>query len=486
MSSALRTSENRHDALVVMFSRRLYQQIFRQDQEDDMRKNKGIISRRKFVVGAGAAAAAFTIVPRHVLAGSGETPPNEKLNVACIAVGGRGRDSVRGVGGENIVALCDVDTKRLDEVAQKLPDAKKYQDFRKMFDEMADQIDAVTVCTPDHTHVVAAMAAIKRGKHVYCEKPLAHSVHEVRELMKAAQEHKVKTQLGNQGHSFDSIRTLCEWIWDGAIGNVHTIHAMCGASNTGMDRLPLLKEEHPVPPELDWDLWLGPAKLRPYHPVYLPGRWRGWTPFGNGTIGDWVCHVVDPVFWALDLGAPTTVQAEAEDYDPKEHADVFPRGSLVKFEFPARGKRGPIKLFWYDGTRKCPRPEGLDESRQVPGTGAFVLGDKGGIMYGSHGAGNVRLFPDEKMKAYKQPEKTLPRVPRQDHHGDWLQAIRSGKQAGSNFGYGGPLTEIALVGIIAMKMLGKKLEWDSKNARFTNCDEANPFLNPPLRKGWTL
>jgi hypothetical protein len=194
--------------------------------------------------------------------------------------------------------------------------------------------------------------------------------------------------------------------------------------------------------------------------------------------------VVDPVFWALDLGAPATVQAQAQGYDPKQHADVFPKGSIVKFEFPARGKRGPVTLIWYDGTEKIPHPEGLEPNRNVPATGAVVLGDKGGITYGSHGASNVRIFPDEKMKAYKQPLKTLPRP--KNHHTDWLEAIRNGKPAGSDFSYGGPLAEIALVGIIAMRMLGKKLEWDNAKMRFTNSDEANQFLNPPYRTGWTL
>jgi len=448
-----------------------------------MRKKKASVSRREFVRGA-AAATAFTIIPRHVLAAGGVTPPSEKLNIACIGVGGRGGSNLKGLSGENIVALCDVDMERAGQAFEKFPQAKQYRDFRKMLDEMDKHIDAVVVSTPDHTHAVAVMAAIKRVKHVYCEKPLAHSIHEIRELMRAAREHKVVTQLGNQGHSFDTIRTFCEWIWDGAIGNVHTIHAVCGAINSGMNQLPLLKEEHPVPPTLDWDLWLGPARFRPYHPAYLPGKWRGWTPFGNGTIGDWVCHVVDPVFWALDLGAPATIEARAEGYDPKEHADVFPKGMTVRFEFPARGKRGPVTLFWYDGTEKPPRPQDLDPNRNVPKTGAIVIGDKGGITYGSHGAGGVRLFPDEKMKAYKQPQKTIPRV--KDHYADWLQAIRGGTQAGSNFEYGGPLTEIALLGIIAMRMLGKNLEWDSKNMRFTNCEEANQFLNPPYRKGWEL
>jgi len=427
--------------------------------------------------------AAFTIVARHVL-GMGPTAPSDKLNIACIGVGGRGGGNLKGVSGENIVALCDADMGRAGRAFRDHPRARQYQDFRKMMDEMENQIDAVVVSTPDHTHAVACMAAIKRGKHVYCEKPLAHSIYEIRQLVKAARKHKVVTQLGNQGHSSGDIRRFCEWIWDGAIGNVREIHAFCGVVHCKISQLPKRKEKHQVPRELDWGLWLGPAQYRPYHPMYLPGSWRGWMPFGTGTIGDWVCHVVDPVFWALDLGSPTTVQAKAKGYNPKKHADTFPMGTIVKFEFPARGKRGPVTLLWFDGVEKPPRPEELEPGRKVPGTGAIVIGDKGRIMYGSHGAGGVKIIPQARMEAYKQPPRTLPRV--RGHHHDWLQAIKNSKQAASNFDYGGPLTEIALLGIIATRMLGRKLEWDSKNMRFANCPEANQLINPPYRKGWTL
>jgi predicted dehydrogenase len=447
------------------------------------RKKRKHLSRREFLHEAAGTTAAFTIVPRHVL-GAGKTAPSDKLNIACIGVGGRGGSNVNGVRGENIVALCDVDMRRGGGAVKNNPKAKQYRDFRKMLDEMDNHIDAVTVSTPDHTHAVACMDAIRRGKHVYCEKPLAHSIYEIRELMKAARRHNVVTQLGNQGHSFDHIRLFCEWIWDGAIGEVYEVHAGCTADHCKISQLSKRKEKHQVPPELDWDLWLGPAKFRPYNPMYLPGSWRGWMPFGSGTIGDWICHVVDPVFWALDLGAPNTIQAQAEGYNPKVHYDTFPHGSVITFEFPAKGKRGPVKLLWHSGKKVLPRPTELEEGRKLSTTGAIVIGDKGKIMYGSHGAGGVRIIPESKMKDYKQPPKTLPRV--KGHHNDWLQAIKNKKKAGSNFDYGGPLTELAQLGIIAMKMLGRKLEWDSENMRFTNCDEANRFINPSSRKGWTL
>ncbi|MBN2137968.1 MAG: Gfo/Idh/MocA family oxidoreductase [Sedimentisphaerales bacterium] len=448
-----------------------------------MSKSNDKTSRRRFLRSSIAATAAFTIVPRHVL-GAGQTAPSDKLNIACIGIGGQGGASVNGCAGENIVALCDVDDRRAGGQYDRFPKAKKYVDFRKMLDEMDKQIDAVTVATPDHTHAVTAMDAIRRGKHVYCEKPLAHSIYEIRELIKAARKHKVVTQLGNQGHSFDTIRTFCEWIWDGAIGNVTEVHAACSADHSNARNLSKRDEKHEVPPGLDWDLWLGPAQFRPYNPMYLPGRWRGWMPFGSGTIGDWICHVVDPVFWALDLGWPKTVTARSDDYDPKEHADTFPHGSVITFEFAAKDKRGPVKLLWHSGRERIPQPSDLEPGRKPPETGAVVFGDKGTITYGSHGAGGVRIVPEAKMKAYKQPEKTLPRV--RGHHADWLDAIKNGKQAGSNFDYGGPLTELARLGIIAMQLLGRKLEWDGENMRFANSAEANQLINPPSRKGWEL
>jgi hypothetical protein len=297
------------------------------------------------------------------------------------------------------------------------------------------------------------------------------------------------TQLGNQGHSFNDIRLFCEMVWDGAIGNVHTVHAGCGSVYSKIDDLPRLAEKHEVPPTLDWNLWLGPAAYRPYHPMYLPGQWRGWMPFGTGVIGDWTCHVVDPVFWALDLGAPTTIQAKAEGYDPQKHADTFPKGSVIRFEFAARGDRGPVTLIWYDGEARMPAVEGLTRPRDLPMTGAIVVGDKGGITYGSHGASGPRLFPPEKAKAYQTPKQKLPRVQgRSQHHQDFLSAVQrgGGAKAGSDFSYGGPLTEIALLGVIATRLLGQELKWDAQNMRFANSEEANRLLKPTFREGWSL
>ena len=445
------------------------------------------MSRRQFIGSTGAALAAVTVVPAHVLGGAARPAPSEKLDLAFIGIGGRGGSNLGGLGGENVVALCDVDDRRAGKAYEKHAKAKKFTDFRKMLDAIEKEIDGVVVSTPDHTHAVACMDAMRRGKHVYCEKPLAHSAWEVRALMDAARKHKVVTQLGNQGHSSNTIRMFCEWIWDGAIGKVHTVHAGCRAVHCRIRDLPKLKEQHDVPAGVDWDLWLGPAAFRPYHPAYMPNAWRAWSPFGTGTIGDWVCHVVDPVFWALDLGAPATVLTQADDYDPVKHADTFPEGWTVTYEFAAKGGRGPVTLVFYCGSTAIPRPKELEENRKGVETGGVVYGDKGTITYGSHGAGGVRMIPEAKMQEYAKrlPPEKLPRV--RSHHADWVDAIREGRRAGSDFAdYGGPLTELALLGIIGLRMPGRKLAWDGARGQFTDCPEANRYLRPEFRKGWTL
>jgi predicted dehydrogenase len=454
-------------------------------QGNIMAKKKSGLTRREVLQGAGAAAL-LTIVPRSVLGGAAQKPPSEKLNIAGVGVGGQGGGDIGQVAPDNnIVALSDCDWQKAAGTFKKYPDAKQFKDFRKMFDEMDKGIDAVVIGTPDHTHAVIAMAAIKRGKHVYCEKPLAHSVLECRELAKAAAQHRVVTQLGNQGHSYDSIRMFCEWIWDGAIGKVSLIHVGNGSVNSGIDDLPKLKETPPVPEGLDWDVWLGPAGDRPYHPAYHPYRWRGWVPFGNGTIGDWTCHTIDPVFWAFDLGAPKTISAEVKDYDPKTQGDAYPKGDVITFEFPAKGKRGPITLKWFSGTKHIPRPDDLEPDRKPVDSGGVVIGASGTITYGPWGAGGCRIVPETKMKAYKLPEQKLPRI-KGSHQQEWVRAIREGRKADSDFSYGGPLTEVAMLGVIALKLPGRKLEWNAQTMKFTNCPEANALVNPPYRKGWTL
>lgn len=442
------------------------------------------LNRRRFLQKTALAMAGVSVVPSALLGLRGQTPPSRKLNIACIGVGGRGRANLSELDGENIVALCDVDSKRAEAAFAKHPKARTFQDFRKMFDAMSQEIDAVVVSTPDHTHAVAALPAMQLGKHVYCEKPLAHSVDEVRALMAAAHRFKVVTQLGNQGHSFGSIRDFCETIWDGAIGTVREIHAVCGSDYGHRDLIEEVRQGQPVPETLNWDLWLGPAPFRPYHSAYVPGRWRGWRAFGTGVLGDWTCHVIDPVYWALNLDAPTSVVAETGDYDPKKHSDTFPSASVIRYEFPARGARPAVKIIWYDGLQRPTRPEELPPGKELPRIGALVVGDQGKIMYGSHGAAGFRLLPASRMAAYQKPAPSLVRSP--GHQAEWVKACKEGTPTGSHFDYGGPLTEIALLGAIAMLFKDQRLEWDSRAMRFTNCPEANRYLHSAYRSGWKL
>ena len=353
-------------------------------------QNPSRINRRRFLYGASAGVAMFNILPGNLLRGAERLSPNGKLNVAGIGIGSRGGADIGEVAGlgHNLVALCDVDENYAAKEFAKYPNAKRFTDYRVMLDKLGKEIDGVVIGTPDHTHAVIAMEAMRRGKHVYCEKPLAHSVHDVRELMAAAHKHKVVTQLGNQGHSSDSIRRVCEWVWAGAIGQVHTIHAGCDAFKNVYCQIPnlgKLDEQHDVPKGLDYDLWIGPVPFRPYSPLWVPWNWRGWMPFGGGTIGDWICHVVDPAYWALDLDAPATIQSEVTDYDPAKHGLTYPSATKITFEFPARKTRGPVKLVWHDGNNVIPKPEGFGPDDKIPGTGAVIFGDKGMIVHGSHG-----------------------------------------------------------------------------------------------------
>jgi predicted dehydrogenase len=451
-----------------------------------------LVKRRSFLSTSAAATFGFQFVPAHVVrAQAGAQTPGNKVRLAVIGCGGQGGADLGGMADEDIVALCDVDDRRAADSFGKFPKAKRFKDFRKMFDAMANDIDAVLVATPDHTHAVAALAAIGHGKHVYCEKPLAHSVGEVRAMRKAALEKKVITQVGNQGHSSDSIRLFCEMVWSGAIGKVSEIHAGCDAfkdvyCQTRHQQM-LQSEKPPVPGELDWDLWLGPTAERPYHSAYLPFNWRGFSAFGSGCIGDWVCHVLDPSFWALDLGMPTAISAETKGYDPKKHSEFYPQGARITFEFPAKGDRGPVKIIWHDGDFTIPQPEELTrENRKVVGIGAVVIGDQGKIMHGSHGGGGCRLIPEARMKEFKLPEQKIARIKGGHHQNDWLDAIRENRPAGSSFEYGGALSEIGLLGMIAIRRAGVRLEWDDQNMKFTNDEEANLFLNPPRRQGWEI
>jgi len=455
------------------------------------RKNRKI-SRRSFISGAASTAMAFTIVPRHILGGTGQTPPSEKLNIAGIGVGGQGSHDLRQVDTENIVALCDVDEKRAAETFARYPNAKKYRDFRKMLEREENNIDAVVVATPDHTHAVATMMALKLGKHVFCEKPLTHTIYETRMVAKAAREAKVATQMGNQNQAIEGPRLLCEWLWDGAIGPVRQVHVWtyrpAGMWPQGVDRP---ADTLPIPSTLDWDLWLGPAPHRPYHPDYVPFKWRGWYDFGTGTLGDMGSHNLAPVFQALKLKYPASVEAISTEMYP----ETYPLASIVHYDFPARGDMPPVKVTWYDSGLMPPKPEELEDERLLPWEDGIVfVGDKGKLVAEGWGAQSVRLIPETKMKEYQLPPKTLPRSI--GHYKEWVQACKDGSPTGSNFDFAALVTEACLLGNIAIRtgkkrpwgqaLIREKLNWDGPNMKITNVPEANVYTHKAYRQGWTL
>ncbi len=436
-------------------------------------------------MGGAAAAAAFTIVPAHVLGGPGRLAPSEKLNIAGIGVGGRGGDDLRAVESENIVALCDVDERRAAGTFRRYPKAKRYRDFRGMLEEQKE-IDAVVVATPDHTHAAASMAAIKMGKHVYCEKPLTRTVYEARALAKAARRANVATQMGNQGMAFEGNRLINEWIWDGAIGPVREVHAWSDRPThngrlfwaQGVDRP---KDTPPVPDGLDWDLWLGPAPYRPYHPAYVPFAWRGWWDFGSGGLGDMGIHNLAPVFSALKLGAPTSVDSSSTLFNN----ETLPLACTVHYEFPARGQMPGVRLHWYDGGMIPARPVELDAGRELSREdGVIFVGDKGKMYVEGWGGNSPRLIPEQRMRDYKRPARTLPRSV--GHHREWIEGCKKGTATRSNFDFAGVLTEAVLLGTVSVRMGGARLLWDSENMKVTNLAEANDYLHYRYREGWTL
>ena len=439
---------------------------------------RSTFSRRQVM--AGAAAATVTIVSPHVLARSGKTPPSGKLNIAGIGIGGKGYHDVRSVPTENIVALCDVDRNQAGRSAKLFPKATVWADYRKMLDKQKD-IDAVMIATPDHTHAVITMAALQLGKHVFCQKPLTHSAYEARQIGIAARKAKVATQMGNQGQASEGARLLAEFIADGAIGNVREVHAWSNRTRRISPRgIPRPSGSPAVPSTLDWDLWLGPAPQRPYHPSYLPFRWRGWWDFGTGVLGDIGCHQLSSIFKALKLGHPTWIEAcsSNDQVGPEIANETAPVSSIVRYQFGADGKRPPVQIIWYDGGMMPPRPDELAPGRRMGGgDGNLYVGDKGKML-------GYRLIPESRMRTYKRPPKTLPRSG--GHYREWLDACKGGKPAGSDFAnHAAHLAEVVLLGNIAIRTR-QKLVWDGENMRFTNCPEANKYVNPPYRKGWKL
>jgi predicted dehydrogenase len=450
------------------------------------------ISRRQFIHHV-AAGSAPLLVSSHVLGRmANATPPSDKLNIAGIGIGGQGAHDLAQMESENIVALCDVDAAYAAHTFDRYPKAKRFTDYRKMLDEQKD-IDAVVIATPDHLHACIAAAAMKLGKHVYCEKPLTHSVWEARQLAELAREHKVATQMGNQGQASEATRRLCEMIWDDAIGPVREVHAWTDRPSNG-----LFNEYWPqgverptnspsVPSTLDWDLWLGPASERPYHPAYVPFRWRGWWDFGTGALGDIGCHALDPVFRALKLGHPESVEASST----RVNKETYPLASTVTYQFPTRGDTPPLKLVWYDGGLRPPRPAELEPDRQMGATGHLLVGDKGKILSRRTDEGPIfHLIPESRAKEYRDPPQKLPRSI--GHYKEWIEACKGGAPGGSNFDWAGPLTEVVLLGNVALRpelreeLTTKKLLWDADNMRFTNSETANQFLRREYRQGWTL
>ena len=447
-------------------------------------------TRREFLKSAAAAtsaAAAFTIIPRHVLGRSGgRQAPSDRLNIAGIGVGGMGAANLANLEGENIVALCDVDSAYAAKTFAKYPNARRHTDFRRMLETQKD-IDAVVVATPDHTHAVITLAALRAGKHVYCQKPLTRTIGEARRLAaEAAARPKLVTQMGNQGRSGIGARLLSAWIAAGVIGPVREVHAWCSLSyypwgheywSASLARKPV--DKPPVPATLDWDLWLGPAPYRDYHPCYHPGSWRAWWDFGCGMMGDRGVHTLGPVCWALDLVHPRAVSANALDLNP----DTFPIASLATFDFDARGDKPPVKLVWYEGLEP-PRPDVLEDGRALPAEGgALFLGDKGTIVAGVYGE-SPQLIPYAAMK-------DVPRIDAAElgvegtHEQDWVRAIKEGRRASSDFSESGPLTEFVLLGNIA-KRVPAKLVWDAANMKIPNDERANALLSEPSREGWSL
>ncbi len=435
-------------------------------------KKDNQISRRSFLGKTGLFVGGLTILPSTVISGLGHKAPSDKLNIAGIGIGGMGKRNLESMKSENIVALCDVDWKYSQSCFDAFPKAKKYWDWRVMFDEMKDSIDAVMISTPDHTHAIIAANAMKLGKHVYVQKPLTHSVYESRLLTQLAKEYKVATQMGNQGNSGEGIRQISEWIWNGDIGEVKNVHTWTNRPiwPQGLQRP---EKGEWVPDHLNWDLFIGPAKMKPYHSLYHPWNWRGWWDYGTGALGDMACHIIDPVFKALNLQYPTKVQGSSTQFN----TECAPMAEVVEYTFPERNKHQKVKMpevkvTWWDGGLLPPRPEELPEGEQMghDGNGGCLFeGSKGKIMCGCYARDPWILGNKNAPKA----PKTLRRV-ETSHEMDWVRACKENPEnrteASSNFEYSGPLNEMVVMGVVAVKLqdLKRELQWDGAAMKFKN------------------
>jgi predicted dehydrogenase len=468
--------------------------------------------RREFLQGT-AAAASVALSSRVFGAPAllAERSPNSKLSTVVIGCANQGLASVNAAVTENLVALVDVDDNHLATTKnwfkEYAPDfdpskLKVFYDYRKMFDEIQKQIDVVFIAAPDHHHFLPAMIAMSLGKHVYVEKPLAHTIEEVRRMMAAAKKYKVVTQLGNQGHSGEGIRRLCEYLWAGAVGNVLETYSWARSGRGGVGgRLPT----KPVPAGLHWEQWIGPMPFRDYHDELHPLLWRSWWDFGDGSVGDWGCHNLDGPFMALGLDkvTPTSVEAVMQEGGSDER---FPLRNALCWNYPARGKQPPVKVYWYDGYFDKTDPTRTDDEgnplriqnrppivaelekkygRDLKAGGTVFIGDKGIIACGDY-AGSPRIIPEEKHKVFKAPAKTLPRV-KGTHQQDFLNACKEGYQPCSNFAYGGPLSEMVLLGCLAERAgVGKKVQWDPVKMECSNIPELNALVKREYREGWTI
>jgi len=440
-------------------------------------------SRRKFIKSASVAGVGAMVIPNFISCKS-----KTKLKFAMIGVGGRGQASWSKVPEGDIVAMCDVDDRMSKKGFAAHPKAKRYKDFRKMFDEMHTEFDAVMIATPDHTHFPAAMAAMELGKHVLVEKPLTHNIWQSRTLQKAARHYGVVSQMANQGHTTNGIRLIKEWYDAGVLGQVREVIAWQGKIDFEKDGYFARPKTFPpqaqeVPNGLDWDSWLGPAAEHPYNKIYAPRTWRGFYDFGNGKLGDWCCHTLDAPFWSLDLGLPHTVEGVIKDPVP-DHSFVA-QESVVTWQFGARGNKAPVTMKWYEGFEKpAIRPEwGVDK---LPDTGMIMIGDKKTLITGGRPNNPRLLVPDEEMKEFLKnaPEKTIPRVGEEQPVQEWIDAIKNNTLPGSNFDYASKLVEMAQVGVLAQRF-GGTINYDAKNMKAIGRPELDNYIKEPVREGWS-
>jgi predicted dehydrogenase len=441
-------------------------------------------SRRSFLKSGTVAGLGVAFIPNLI-----SCSPNKQLRYAMIGVGGRGQASWSQVPAENLVAMCDVDERMSIEARKAVPNAKWYKDFRVMFDEMAKDIDAVMIATPDHTHFAAAMAAMELGKHVFVEKPLAHNIWQLRTLQKAAKHYGVVSQMGNQGHTTNGIRLVKEWYEAGVLGEVREVIAWQGKIDFEKDTYFAKPETFPpqaeaIPNGLDWDLWQGPVAERPFNNLYAPRTWRGFFDYGNGKLGDWCCHTLDAPYWALDLGLPHTVEATVLNPVP-DHSFVAEE-SVVTWQFAARGNKAPVTLKWYEGIEKPQiRPEwGVTE---LPGTGMIMIGDKKTLITGGRPNNPKLLVPEEEMNEFLKnaPAQTIPRVEEEKPVQEWIAAIENGSLPGSNFDYAAGLMEMAQIGVLAQRF-GGVIQYDAATMKAAGRPELDAYIKEPARNGWAF